>query len=721
VQSAAAPEEPNFDPRILLRVLFRYKWLIAIVFVLVAGAVALYSMRQPKVYAAHISLIIDAREPRFLDNQIQDINSDSYSNYWANKEYVETQTRVITSRAVSQRVIDKLGLALDPSFLGLSPKIDPAKKQALLSQADAVAVLQSKIKVEPVKESRVTMIRIEDSDPTRAAQLANEVADAFVDENVSLKMKVVDKAKEWLDSKEKELASNTRESEVALYDFRKQSDMLAGSIDDRSNMVSAKLTSTSNALTDARLKIAALKARVSSIRSVQAKQGADDRLWAEALPAARENETLTEMKKRLIGQRAECSELDSRYLPEHPKLIECRDRLSKSEKEFERELSNLVLGTEAELKEALEKERNVNALLLLAKEEAFEVEKKKLELDALKSKTENNRRQFDVVSKRLKDIELSGSLRTSNVRILDAARPQLSPVRPNTAQSILFGMAAGLILGLALAFLLEYLDSSIKTQQDVEERLQIPFLGFLPEHSSSVLPEERDLHLFRDPKSPAAEFTRAVRTNVLFMSPDKPVKKMLVTSSGPREGKSSTVINLGVAMAQSGNRVLMIDSDMRRPRLHKAFGVPNDVGVSSLIVGESDIDTAVKSTEVPGLFILPCGPIPPNPAELLHTKAFGDLLEALCQRFDRILLDSPPVGAVADAVVLSTQCDGVMLVVRAGKIHRDIAKRTVRTLKSVNAPLFGAVLNGVNLTQSKYGEYYGFSYRYYGPSEQKET
>jgi polysaccharide biosynthesis transport protein len=721
VSTSSASEASSFDPRLLLRVVFRHKWLIASVFVVVSGAVALHSTRQPKVYAASISLIIDSREPRFLDNKIQDINADSYSNYWLNKEYLETQTRVITSRAVSQRVVDKLALSQDGEFLGFSSKLDAAQKQKAIAQSDAVALLQGKIRVEPLKDSRVTMIKIEDGDPIRAAQLANEVAEAYVDENLSLKMKVIDKAKEWLDTKEKELSTMTRQSEVALYDFRKQSDMLAGSIDDRSNMVSAKLNATSTALTDAQLKIAALKARVSSIRAIQARKGADDRLWAEALPAARENETLTEMKKRLFTQRSECAALDARYLAEHPKLVECKDNLAKSEQDFERELANLVLGTEAELKEAVEKERNVGALLALAKEEAFEVEKKKLELDALKGKTENNRRQFDAVSTRLKDIELSGSLRTSNVRILDAARPQLAPIRPNTFQSILFGIAAGLILGLALAFLLEFLDSTIKSQQDIEERLQVPFLGFMPSHQSAVGADERDLFVFRDPKSIAAECVRAIRTNVLFMSPDKPAQKILVTSSGPREGKSSMVINMGVAMAQSGNRVLMIDSDMRRPRLHKAFGVPNDLGVSSLVVGEGKMEEAIKSTEVPGLFILPCGPIPPNPAELLHTRAFGDLLQTLCGKFDRILLDSPPVGAVADAMVLSTQCDGVILVVRSSTMHRDIVTRTVRTLKSVNAPLFGAILNGVSLSQGKYGEYDGFSYRYYGTSEQKET
>ena len=213
---------------------------------------------------------------------------------------------------------------------------------------------------------------------------------------------------------------------------------------------------------------------------------------------------------------------------------------------------------------------------------------------------------------------------------------------------------------------------------------------------------ERDLYIHRQPKSSVAECCRAIRTNLLFMSPDKPFKTLVVTSSGPQEGKSTTCINLGMAMAQSGNRVLLLDTDMRRPRLHKAFGVPNDVGVSSLVVGEGTLDTAVKSTEVPNLFVLPCGPIPPNPAELLHTQAFAELLQGSGQKFDRIILDSPPLNAVADAVVLATQADGVVLVLeggqdepRGGAACAAGARRTCRRASS--APM----LNDVDLRRSR--------------------
>jgi capsular exopolysaccharide synthesis family protein len=700
------------DPSYYLRVLYRRKWLILLVFMAVVAGTTLRAARQPKVYSAQISIIIDPKEPRFLESQIQDV-SDSSMDYWANREFQETQFRIMQSRAVSQRVVERLGLQADPGFLGLTAIADPKARAAAMAEVDAVEVVQGMIRVEPVKDSRVSLIKIEDADPTRAALIANEVAQAYSDETLSQKVKLVENATKWLDERRVSLEHSSKDSELAFYNFRRQSDMLSGSLDDRASMISARLQSTSTALNETQVKIAGLQARVSAIRGVQTRQGADDRLWAEALPAARENVSLAKYKDRLLLVRNECSDLETRYLPGHPKLAECKEKLAYAESAFARELSNLVLASEAELREAVEREHNLKGLFEQAKAEAFELEKKKLELDHLRQEVDNDKRQYESVYKRLKDIELSGLLRMSNVKVLDAARPSFAAVRPNVPQATMLGVVAGLLLGFGLALLLEFLDASITSQQQIEERLKIAFLGFVPS-----IPEgeagSRDLHIFREPKSLIAECTRSVRTNLLFMSPDKPFRRLLVTSSGPQEGKSTTAINLSIAMAQSGSKVLLIDTDMRRPRLHKAFGVPNDVGVSSLVVGEGKIEDAIKSTEIPGMFLLPCGPIPPNPAELLHTRAFEELLTRLGERFDRIVLDSPPVGAVADAVVLATQTDGVVVVLRAGKTQRDMAARTVRALRDVKANIYGAVLNDVSLEKSRYGDYYyAYAYRYY--------
>jgi capsular exopolysaccharide synthesis family protein len=203
------------------------------------------------------------------------------------------------------------------------------------------------------------------------------------------------------------------------------------------------------------------------------------------------------------------------------------------------------------------------------------------------------------------------------------------------------------------------------------------------------------------------------------MSPDRPLKTILVTSSGPQEGKTTTATSLAITMACSGNRVLLVDADMRRPRIHKVFGVPSGTGLSSLILGEGSLPETVRETEVPGLFALPCGPVPPNPAELLHTAAFRKLLDEMSERFDRVIVDSPPVGVVADAAVMSTHVNGTILVVKAGQTSREVARKAVRQLRDVNANVLGAVLNDLNLQKfGQYAYYYQYGY-YYGESRSK--
>ncbi len=705
------------DLKYLLRAVLRRKWLVLAVFAVVSGAVAVHTLRQPKIYESRASMIIDVTAPRFLDREVQDVSEGSYSNYWANREYYETQHRVIQSRAVSQRVVEKLGLHADAQFLGLDRIADPATRERAMRDADAVAVLQRKIQIKPVKDSRVLQLVVEDVDPKRAALLANEVAEAYIQENLALKLKVTESASNWLDERRQELEERSRTSEVALFNFRKGADMLSTKLEDAQNMVSQRLGTLNTALTETQLQIAGLKAKVEAIRAVQRSAQDGSARWAEGLPAANESAVVQGFKQRFVTQRVECAELAERYLAEHPRLIACREKLKVAEADLLGELGNIVVAAEAELREATGKERNLEALLEQTKAQAFAVNEKQIEFEQLAREAQDDQRLYELVLKRLKDIELSGLLRTSNVRVLDAARPVMTPVRPRVLNTLLLGLLFGALGGVGLALALEMLDSSVTTQADIEERIGVPFLGFIPTIAKEDAQKAggTDLFLHRQPKSAVAECCRAVRTNLLFMSPDKPFKTMLVTSSGPEEGKSTTAINLGIAMSQSGNRVIILDTDMRRPRLHKAFGVPNEVGVSAVVVGEASMEDAIKSTEVPHLFLMPCGAIPPNPAELLHTQAFRDLVQKLGERFDRVILDSPPIGAVADAVVLAAHVDGVVIVLKGGVTHREVARRAVKALRDVKAKLFGAVLNDINIHDSKYGyEYYAYNrYGYY--------
>ncbi len=413
-----------------------------------------------------------------------------------------------------------------------------------------------------------------------------------------------------------------------------------------------------------------------------------DPAWADVLAASAGPGPLTALKSRFLQEKADCAALAERYLPDHPKLAACLQKVGEARSDLIHELENVVKGAQLELTEALARERNLQSLLDATKAEAFEVNKRQIEFERLKREADNNQRLYDMVLKRLKDTELSGMLRTSNARVLDAARPNPSPLRPNVRNNLMLGLLLGLLGGLGLAFGLEQLDTTVKSQADLEEKVGVAFLGVLPHIApeKDAPADDLDLYVFRHPKSTVAEACRAVRTNLLFMSPDRPLRTILVTSSGPREGKSTTAIATALAMAQSGGRVLLVDTDMRRPRLHRALGVPNDKGVSSVLVGDAKLEDVIKSTEVPGLFLIPSGPIPPNPAELFHTKAFREFVETVESRFDRVIFDSPPVNAVADSAVLATQVDGTLLVVRTDATHKAMARRASESPHATSKP-----------------------------------
>ncbi len=701
-----------------LRAFWRRKWVVLGVAVLVTGLATLMTLRQPKVYAASTSLIIDVTAPRVLDGDVKEVMGEERSNYWFNKEYYTTQNQVITSRAVATRVVDKLGLQHDAGFLGVAHLPDEKARREAMEGADAAGLLQSRISVAPVKDSRVVHIAVEDLDPQRAALLANEVAQAYMAENMALRLRTIESATQWLEERRVELEQTSQVSELALYDFKKDADMLSVSPQNRKSSIEERIASFEQALTQVLTKVAALQGRVEAIRQLQKSAPPGDETWAEAVPGA-SDPGIQDLKRRFVEQRAVCVELSERYLAEHPKMLECERKLAVVREDFVRSLTNVVRKAETELAQAVAEERNLKRILAVARDEAFQVGKRQIEFENLHREAENNRRLYELVLRRLKDIELSGLLRTTNVRVLDAARPIYVPIKPNARRTAMMALLFGLVAGCAVVLLLEFLENTVATQSDVEERLGLAFLGFVPRvDSKEESPRERDLYVHRQPKSSVAECCRAIRTNLLFMSPDKPFKTLVVTSSGPQEGKSTTCIFLGVAMAQSGNRVLLLDTDMRRPRLHKAFGVPSDVGISSLVVGEGTLDTAVKSTEVPNLFVLPCGPIPPNPAELLHTQAFAELLKAAGERYDRIILDSPPLNAVSDSAVLATQCDGVVLVLRAGKTNRESARRALRSLAGVQAQMYGAILNDLDVMDVRYRDTY-MNYRgYYGHYEE---
>ncbi len=695
------------------RIILRRRWAIVSVFLVVVAAVVLVTLRQQKIYAASATLIIDLAAPKVLDNnQVGEVVDSGSGSYWFSREYYETQYKVIASRAVASRVVAKLHLDTDLRFLQLDKIEDPAARERRRQRTDPITLAQSILRVEPVKDSKMVLIRIEYPDPIQAAGMANTFAEEYIAENLSVRLSTTHSASEWLENQLVDLEAKVDKSMRELYKFKKEKDIVSTSFENKQSMVSQRLVAFNDALTKARIQKAQLQARAESIRALR--KHPDEILRSgDSFSQTINAYVVQQMKLKLLEITNECADLKSRYLGEHPKLSSCLERLSVVRSNLMHELEVNLAATEKEYSEATQSERNLLTLYNEAKDEAFKVNQFEEEYQQLKRTLDTNERLYEVVLKRLKDAGLSGRMQMSNVRILDRAKPSDSPVRPRPWLSLVLGILFGVIGGFGLAFVLEHLDTSITTQEQVEDRLRVTFLGIIPKINvgKGVGPHELTIHA--QPKSAVAECCRSIRTNLLFMSPDKPFKSILLTSRGPGEGKTTVSVSLAVTMAESGNRVLLLDADMRRPRTHKVLGVSNEVGLSSLIVGAAKLEDVIKSTSVPGLSVLVCGPVPPNPTDLLQAGAFSSLLSDLGKQYDRIVIDSPPVGAFADAAVISTLVDGTLLVLKAGKTSREHARRAIWALRNVKARLFGAVLNDLDLENRHYGYYYYNRHGYY--------
>jgi polysaccharide biosynthesis transport protein len=321
---------------------------------------------------------------------------------------------------------------------------------------------------------------------------------------------------------------------------------------------------------------------------------------------------------------------------------------------------------------------------------------------------------------------MTEDIRTGNIRVVDAAEIPKSPVKPKKAQNILLAIVVGLSMGVGLAFFLEYIDSTIKLPEDISQYLKIPYLGPVPALATETNPAgtlverkpQEDLITILAPKSTASEAYRGIRTSLFLSSADQAPQVILVCSSAPREGKTITTANIAIAMAQAGSKVLIMDCDMRRPKLHKLFGSDRDKGMANILVGSCTLGDAISHTQVPNVDIIPSGPIPPNPSEILASHHMKELIQQARSRYERIIIDSPPITAVTDASILSSLVDGVVIVIRANDTHREIIRNGIAHLQSVNAHILGAVLNGVEMGRDSY-YYYQYYYYYYGEDGEK--
>jgi len=675
-----------------------------------------WTLRTPKIYEATCTVEYDPNPSKPLGGQVEDV-ADPIGNFWATREFFGTQNLVIASRDVARRAVRKLGLHQDPTYI---PQDDDATGPTGDVEAATLA-LQSRLTVEPVQETRIVRIHARDVNPERARLIADAVADAYVEKTIEDRLESTDRAKEWLENQLVTLREELDEAELALHQFKKGHNVLSVSMEDRQNLVASDLQATHDKLTATRNRRIELEARLERLRA-SLKRGPSTVDPAVML----EDEAIGELATELRKKRKERDALSVKYGENHPTMQSLSEEIQVLEAQLQEEKAAIITSAEFDLEQIEAVEEGLRTAAGQAQSAGLSLNLREIEYKRLNRERDNKAKLYEIVLQRLTETDLTRLLETTHVRVLDRALMPVQPVSPNLVKNVGTSLLAGLVLGLAAAFFASRLDRTVRTV-DAVESLGVSVLGVIPHLGDSAprsksegggMPEAvasngsaGELIVVEEPMSPAAETFRMIRTNLAFMSQEDPIRTFVVTSALPLEGKTTIASNLAISLAQFGRSVLLVDSDLRRPRLHRVLDIENEHGLTTLVEGKGSLGQIIHDSGIEGLSVLTSGPIPPNPSELLHSSAFGDLKADLEAHFDYVIFDSPPMGAVTDAAILAPQVDGVLLVVRAGTSTLHAVSGARKQLTSVSARLLGAVLNDADLRIRGY-RYGAGSYSY---------
>lgn len=657
-----------------------------------------------------------------------------YTTY--DPEFLETQNQLIKSAAVVKKVVKSLdaekmyeafmGSEDDASYIDMlkiwfKKKLTAFKEtvgiEALNSGAsDGVLkevpdepltkaemlelIIKSRITVEPIGNSRVVQIGFVSDNPAVAMKVANSVAQAYIDELVDMQMEVAGYSIGWMKKKADVQRVKLEESERALHEYKKKHDIIT--VEDRLTVLPERLSELSKKLTIAETKRKELFAVYSQARNKKGKE-------LETIPAIVENAAIETINREILTVEQKISELSKKYGPKHPRMIAANNELKSLQQKKYTALEAAVKTIENEYLLTRANERDLRELLEQTKFQAARLGEKSIQLGILQRKVDTNRYLYDALIKKMKEKNITEKSQTVNVWVIEKAMLPEIPYSPKKSLNLILGLFFGLVGGIGLAFFLEYLDNTVKTPEDVEERFNIPVIStidILKEKDQTIVE-----NVLSDKASLIAESFKGLRTSVFLSSADHPPKKLLITSMTPGEGKSSISACLSATIAHSGKKTLLIDADMRRPVQHKFFSPENKTGLSSLLAGISTLEESVHKNIVENLDLITAGPIPPNPSELLSSQRMRELLDTFEQSYDTIIVDSPPLASVTDPVILSQSVDGVIIVTWAGKTTYEMLGKGLKQLAEVNAPFTGLVLNRFNAKKSGY--YYNYGDYYY--------
>jgi succinoglycan biosynthesis transport protein ExoP len=728
--------EEQINLRDYLYVIQKRRWTVITVFAVIVITVAILTFTATPIYEATARLIIDKENPNVVS--IQEVMSVDASG----SDYYQTQYKIIESRTVAREVIRRLNLYKSEEFFP-KPKDDlisnlkrsiqetiafwkdsitsllrtgdksiPKTLEGFEPDSPLVSDFIKRIKVSPIRNSRLVDVRFEGKDSVLAATIVNTLTDVYISQNLETKLRAAQDAVKWLHNRIEEERKKVEKAEQALLRYKEKHSIVTDFSSDVENITAQKLAHLNTQVVEAESNRVEAETRY---KQAMVLTGTPDML--DSIPEVLNNELIRQIKSMEVELFKRMSELSKKYGQKHPQMVAIESELNTLQKRRTQEVSRVINSLKNEYKVALAKENSLKAALEKQKKESLELNQKAIRYGVLRRESESARYMYELLIKRFKETSLTEDMKTGNIRIVDRAEVPEYPIKPKKKLNILLAIIVSLLTGTGLAFFFEYLDNTIKLPEEVEKHLNIPFLGSIPLFSTKNKwnirgDTSQELIAYNYPRSTASESYRGIRTSILFSSAESVPQVILITGVGPQEGKTITTANLAVTMAQADSKILILDCDMRRANVHKVFGTANDHGISNLLVGNGNMREAILHTRIPNLDVIPCGPIPPNPAELLGSTRMKTLLNSLRKHYAHILIDSPPSIAVTDAVVLSKSVDGLILVIRAGYTAKEIIKIGIAQFGAVGTHILGAVLNGVDMSRDRY--HYQYYYYYYG-------
>ncbi|MGD9898978.1 MAG: GumC family protein [Calditrichaceae bacterium] len=723
-----------------LRILYRGRWIILISFLVVFLFTLYYTMTATPVYESTTSVIIDrngAMERTFYD----------MGGFGGQNTTIANQLEIIRSRSLSERVVKRLDLSDVRDSLAL---FQPNSQGEYLTMRGMIGVIKSSMDVSHKKETDIIQITYQASTPFESAYIANTIADEFQYANAEASRGEISDLRKFLETQLSKKGEELRLSEERLRDYQEREKV--ASLDDETSGLVGRLSGVESMLEQAQVELQAKLEMKSSLAKQldERKQTLSTDLSEISTPylSSLQQElasivaertkytTAIEIEVQDVNKRhfeANIKQYDDKIKAMKQKLEEEARKISTSSMvkdpfQISQDLVTQLLTSDAEIKTLTAK---ISALQDVVNEYNRKMEilpEKVLELARLERRRMVDEQTYIMMTQKMEETKIQEAGQRNEVRIIDEAIEPYAPVKPKKKMNLMLGALIGLGLGIGLIFLVEYFDNTIKTHEDIE-RMGLNILGTIPTIATDKVEKKMESKLSRlgpiegkkiearliahfDPKSPVSEAYRTLRTNLQFSKIDEKLKTILVTSSGPKEGKSTTAANLAIAMAQSGNRVVLVDADLRRPVVHSIFGQEKDSGVTNYLMDAIPYEELAKTTPINNLFIITSGILPPNPSELISSHKMEGLLERLKEDFDIILFDSPPVIAVTDAAILSTKVDGVIIIVSSGQTNRDALLRSQSLLDNVGARILGFLLNNVDV-EGTYGSYYYYYYHNY--------